>query len=216
MNPSWWIPIGIGISVLYLFYMLTIEFKLAKLDDDVAEPDMDVHNDLKTWSYEYYFPRVKARKLAAFLRWLGVSAAVMVVCLILSGGGEKVARAMGLPTPTPTPFSTMTEVARATYTPTVVNTPTATQTQPLPETEMPTATGTAEPTSTPAVIYRPGANVEVTRIVQVTRIVKVAQTQLVTTTPGPTQTPWIVFVTPTETPTVTPTITETPTPEVTP
>jgi hypothetical protein len=214
MNPTWWILAGIIYAICHLLYMLTIQFRLARLDDDVAEPDLDVHNDMKTWSYEYYFPRVKARKMSAFLRWLGVSAAVMVVCVLLSGGGRQV-MAMGQPTPSLTPTSTVTA------SPTITPTPGITETNP---TYTPMPTSTVGPTATPVIVYKPGQNVQVvvTQIVKVTKIV--IQTQIITATPGPTQTPWVIYVTsqPTATPTAsetaspTPTETPTPTSEVTP
>lgn len=232
MNPSWWLPIGILTVLCYLFYMLTIEFKLARLDDAVASPDTDVHSDLNIWSYEFYFPRVKARKVRAFLRWVGVSAAIMLICFLLSGGGSKVVKALSLPTPTQstTPTRATTPTPLATVTPSVTNTAWVTSTPKLV-----TVTGTQR-------IYTPSANssgsagqvvvtrlvssqVQVTRLVQVTRVVQVAVTRLVTVnpsqvatlTPEATQTPWIIYVmvteTPTEqageTPTETPTLTET-------
>lgn len=227
--------IGGGFVLCYLFYLLTVEFRLAKLDDAVAPPETDVHNDLTTWSYEHYLPRVRARKVRAFLRWVGVSASTLLLCFLLSGGGQQVVKALSLPTPTLTP----------TQTPTMTLTPTATMT-PTPTPVLATATWLASltptpaQTSTPVIIYQAGQPVVVTRIVQVTRIVPVQVTRIVYLTvppnqptqtatlplpsPTPTGTPTATLTTPletpteTETPTPTMTVTETPTgtPTVTP
>ena len=147
----------------------------------------------------------------------------------------KPAAAVGLATATitQTPSSTATGTLLATAT--VTQTPRPTSTGTL----LPTATVT--PTSSPAatqtpwkveitkVVYRNGANVEVTRIVEKTVVVEMEVTFIPPTElkPQPTQTPWVIVitqpvevtriveVTPTETPTLPPTETPTASPTAT-
>lgn len=224
MNPSWWLPLGFLCSLIYLFYMLTIEFRLARLDDAVAAPETDVHNDLLIWSSEHYLPRVKTRKFRAFLRWVGVSLGLLLICWLFAGGGQTAVKALALATPTLTPTLTAT----ATPSPTPSLTPTVGPSATPSHTPSPTGAPTQK-------IFQP-AQVQPTQPpIVITKIVyqSVPVLRIVTTTPGPTQTPWIVTATssgdlptatatqpPTETPTLEPTATqpptETPTPETNP
>lgn len=212
-----WILGGAVFVVAYLFYVLTIEFKMSKIDDDVLEPDADAHNDPNIWEYSFWRERVNKRKMRAVVRWAGVSVVVMAVAIFLAAGGNSV-KALKLTTPTPTQTNTPENSATPSTTPTrrATSTPQATLTASL--------TPTPSQSATPKVIYQPGATVpvlvtrisyvEVTRVIVRTSVVIYTTTPLPTYTAFPTYTPYptyTAFPTLEPSPTMTPTETATPT-----
>jgi hypothetical protein len=224
MNPSLWPVVAVLCAVAYLFWVLTIDFRLARIDDDVVAPDVDAHNDPEIWTREAWLVRVAKRKKAALVRWVVVSCVMVAGSLALRGGGQMV-HALAQPTATQDLHGDYTKTpagtATITGTPGPSRTPASTRTPGLTLTQTPrviltqgtsTPTPTVTPSFTPFVIYRPGQQVEVTRVVRVellvTRVVyQTSPPRLITQTPNPTYT---AFPTYTPYPTYTPFPTETP------
>jgi hypothetical protein len=165
--------------------------------------------DPKSQEFKSFWNRYKQNKRRQNIGCFGYIMFVMMAMLVywLTTNYDIInVKAKAQPSATATPLITETTLP----TPTVTATRTGVTVSPVGATgsSVPTATVVYPATATPRIIYSV-VTVVVPQAYLITQVIDREVTRIVTTTPGPTQTPWIVIVTTTFTPT--PTSTPTPT-----